>query len=139
VNAASVSSCEGGRTLRTAKGLGLWVGGAANLVGGSGEIVVGVLKLNIGTEQEPVGAGFAEGHSDAAGVHASSRADDPVKLHVSMAADHRRGAKSFEDGQEAVFGREGGKDFGVVARCGMAEKDVAKAGNLHAACWRPAL
>jgi hypothetical protein len=51
----------------------------------------------------------------------SSRADHPVKLHVGMAAD----AESYEDGQEAVIGREAGKGFGVVARCGVAEKRVA--------------
>jgi hypothetical protein len=49
------------RSVTCSRVLGLWVGGAANLVGGSGEIVVGVLKLNIGTEQEPVGAGSPEG------------------------------------------------------------------------------
>jgi hypothetical protein len=52
---------RGAQDIAYGKGLGLWVGGAANLVGGSGEIVVGVLKLNIGTEQEPVGAGSPEG------------------------------------------------------------------------------
>jgi hypothetical protein len=68
----------------------------------------------------------------------SSRADHPVKLHVGMAADDHGDAESFEDGQEAVIGREAGKGFGVVARCGVAEKHVAAARNLNMACGRPA-
>ena len=36
----------------------------ANLVSRSGDILVGVPKLNIGAEQEPIGAGFAERHAD---------------------------------------------------------------------------
>jgi hypothetical protein len=54
-----------------------------------------------------------------------SHADHPVKLHVGMAADDHGDAESFEDGQEAVIGREAGEGFGVVARCGVAEKHVA--------------
>ena len=54
-----------------------------------------------------------------------------------MAANDRRDAKSFEDWQEAVFGREAGKDLGVVAQCGVTEKHLAETGNLDAACWRP--
>src|SRR6266567_7689872 len=57
------------------KVFGLWVRGAANAVGGSGEIVAGVPELSIGAEQEPIGAGLAERHADAASVHDSSRAD----------------------------------------------------------------
>ena len=54
-----------------------------------------------------------------------------------MAADDHGDADFFEDGQEAVFGREAGKDVGVVTRSGVAEKHVAEAGNLDAAGWRP--
>lgn len=96
------------------------------------------VELNIGVEQQPIGAGFSEWHADAACVHDSSRADHPVKLHVGMAADDHGDAESFEDGQEAVIGREAGKGCGVVARCGVAEKHLAAARNLNMACGRPA-
>ena len=120
------------------KDLGLGVCGAANAVGGSSKIVASVPELNIGVEQQPIGAGFSERHADAACVHHSSRADHPVKLNVGMAADDQGDAESFEDRQEAVIGREAGNDFGVVARCRVAEKHIAEAGNLDMACWRPA-
>ena len=120
------------------KFLGLWVCSAANVIGGSVKIVASVPELNIGVEQQPIGAGFSERHADAACVHDSSRADHSVKLHVGMAADDHGDAESFEDGPEAVIGREAGKNLGVVARCGVAEKPVAEAGNLDMACWRPA-
>jgi hypothetical protein len=100
--------------------------------------VASVPELDIGVEQQPIGAGFSEWHADAACVHDSSRADHPVKLHVGMAADDHGDAESFEDGQEPVIGREAGKGFGVVARCGVAEKHVAAARNLNMACGRPA-
>jgi hypothetical protein len=120
------------------KVLGLWVCSAANALGGSGKIVASVPELNIGVEQQPIGAGFSEWHADAACVHDSSRADHPVKLHVGMAADDHGDAEFFEDGQEPVIGREAGKGFGIVARCGVAEKHVAAARNLNMACGRPA-
>ena len=120
------------------KVLGLWVCSAANAVGGSGKIVASVPELNIGVEQQPIGAGFSESHADAACVHDSSCANHPVKLHVGMAADDHGDAESLEDGQEEVIGRETGKDLGVVARCGVAEKHAAEAGNLQTARWRPA-
>ena len=110
------------------KVFGLWVCSAANAVGGSGKIVAGVPKVNIGVEQQPIGAGFSEWHADAACVHDSSRPDHPVKLHVGMAAHDHGDTESFEDGQKAVIGREAGKDLGVIARCGVAEKHVAEAG-----------
>jgi len=91
-----------------------------------------------GAEHRGRAAGFSEWHADAARVHDSSRADHPVKLNVGMAADDHGDAESFEDGQEAVTGSEASKDLGVVARCGVAEKDIAEAGNLDLACWRPA-
>ena len=115
----------------------LWVCSPANAVGGSGKIVASVAEVNIGVEQQPIGAGFSEWHADAACVHDSSRADHPVKLHVGMAADDHGDAESFEDGQEAVVGREAGKDLGVVARCGVAEKNIAEAWNLDMACRWP--
>jgi len=101
---------------------------------GLGQIVSSVPELNIGAEQQPIGAGFSERHADAACVHDSSHADHPVKLNVGMAADDHRDAESFEDGQEAVIGREVGKDLGIVARRGVAEKRVAEAANLDMAC-----
>jgi len=72
-------------------------------------------ELNIGIEQQPIGAGLSKRHADAASVHDSSCSDHPIKLHVGMAADDHGDAKSFEDGQEAVIRREASKDLGVVA------------------------
>jgi hypothetical protein len=51
-------------------------------------------------------------------------------MNCVYAEDDHQDAESFEDGQEAVFGREACKGFGVVARCGVAEKHVAAARNL---------
>jgi hypothetical protein len=65
--------------------------------------------------------------------------DTKVKLHVGMAADDQGDAESCEDGQEAVIGREAGKGFGVVARCGVAEKHVAAARNLNMGMWAASL
>src|SRR5437764_661354 len=81
------------------KVLGLGVCGATNAVGGSGKVVASVSELNIGVEQQPIGAGFSERHADAACVHDSSRADHPVKLNMGMAADDQRDAEPSEDGQ----------------------------------------
>jgi len=88
-----------------------------------------VPELNIGTEEEPIGARFTEWHSDTSGVHNSSCADHPIKLHVGVTADYGVTAQSLEERQKSVFWSEASEDVGVIARCSMAENHVSKAGN----------
>ena len=107
------------------KVLGLWVCSAANAVGGSGKIVASVPELNIGVEQQPIGAGFSKGHSDTASIDDSRAPDHSVKLHVRVAADNHRQPESFKDRQEAVLWRQAGEAFIVVARCGVAKHHLA--------------
>ena len=85
------------------KVFGLWICGAANAVGG-GKVVGSVPELNIGPQQQPIGARFSERHADAAGVHDSSRADHPVKLHVGMAADDQGDAEPSKIGRRRSSG-----------------------------------
>jgi hypothetical protein len=116
---------------------GLWVRGSANAVGGSCEIITGVTKLNVGAQQEPIGAGFPERHSDTAGVHDPSRADHPVELHVGVTANYCRYAESVENRHEAILWREAREDLVVVARRSMAEECASEAGHFDAACRWP--
>src|ERR1700736_2459008 len=44
---------------------GLWIGGPANALGSAQEIIMGVAKLNVGAEQEPVGSRLTKRHSHA--------------------------------------------------------------------------
>ena len=85
--------------------LGLRIICAADAFGGVGEVVGCVAELNIWAEQEPVGAGFAEGHSNAAGIYDAGVADAAIKLYVGVAADDYCGVEFFKERHEAVVWR----------------------------------
>jgi len=108
---------------------GLRVSGGSDAFGGVGEVVSGVAELNVGAKQEPMGAGLAEGHSDASGIYNSGVANPAVKLHVGVAADDDCGGESFEDWEKAVFGRQASEDVVFVLGRGVTEEDGAEVGD----------
>src|SRR5712691_2430731 len=48
------------------------------------QILGRVLKLDVRSEQQPIGTGFTERHAHTASVHNTRLADEPVELHVRM-------------------------------------------------------
>ena len=109
--------------------VGVRIIGGAHALGGFGEIVGGVAELNVGAQHQPVRAGFAERHSNAASIYNSGGADLAVKLHVGVSAHDCCGGESFEDWEKAVFGGQSSEDVVFVVRGGVAEQDGAEVGD----------
>jgi hypothetical protein len=54
-------------------------------------------QLDVGTEQEPIGAGLSERHPYTTGIHDASFSDPSIELHVGVAADDQGYAESLEE------------------------------------------
>lgn len=119
--------------------LGLNVIRSANARGGRVQIVIRVAKLDacIIAEEQPVGAGFAERHADAAGIHHARFANRAVELHVSVAADDEGRIRGRKNRREKLLGREARENLIFVARRGVTEEHVAKAGDFERQSFRP--
>ena len=117
--------------------LRLGIRGFANALGGLLEIVAGAAEMDVVIEEEPVGAGFAEGHADAAGVDDADFSDVAIKLHVRVAANDDGVVDSGEDGEELCFRCEFREDFVFIARRGVAEEDSTQIWNLQAESFGP--
>jgi len=84
-----------------------------------------------------MGAGFAERHTNAAGIYYAGGADLAVELHMSMAAHNCCGVESFEERRETVIGGEASEDVVLVLRGGVAKQDRAEAGDFKGYCFWP--
>ena len=129
--------CWGIEDVAGGKVFGLGIGSAANAVGGVGEVVGCVSKLNIWAEQQPIGTGSAEGHSDAAGIYDAGAFDFAVELHMGVAAHDCCGGESFEDWGKAVFGGQFSEDVVLVLRGGVAEEDGTESTDFKGSCFWP--
>ena len=76
---------------------------ASNALGRFLEIVRGTPQLNAGSEQEPIGTGFAKRHSHAASIHDSNLSNGSVELHVGVTANDHIHVESVKHRQEPVF------------------------------------
>ena len=104
---------------------GLRVICVSNMLSSFCEIIGRMSKLNFGPEQQPIGAGLAKRHSDAASVQNSSASDSSIELHVRMTADEGGDVESFKEREQALFGREAGEHFRVTSRGGVTKQDLA--------------
>ena len=91
----------------------------------------------LGSEQQPIGAGLAERHPDAAGIHHPNRPDHPIELHVRVPAHHDVGPGRLEKWGQALLGRQPREDGSVTLWRGMAEQHAPKGFGLDRQRCRP--
>ena len=129
--------CWGIEDIASGEVFGLGITGVSDAVSGLGQIVGGVAELNIWAEQYPMRAGFAERHSNAAGVYDSGVADFALKLHVGVSAHNCCGVESFEERQKAFVGGQASEYVVLVLRGGVAEQDGSEPGDFKGYCFWP--
>ena len=101
------------------------------------QVIVCVPQLNAGPEQKPVRSSFAKRHASAARVDDARSPDHAIELHMGMAADDDALFDAGKHRLKTIFRGAPEEDVGVVARCGMAEQNVAYTVHGKAKCGRP--
>ena len=86
------------------------------------QIVQSMAKLDAWSQQRPIGARLAEGHSHTTRIYNTRAADRAIELHVRVSADYEIGAAAIENGPETVLRSEARKTFVFVPRGRMAEE-----------------
>ena len=81
------------------------IGGGPNALSGRGKIVSRLAQLDIGSEQEPIGAWLSERRADTASVHDSRLADPPVELHVGMTTNDGVDVEGLDERSKKLRGR----------------------------------
>ena len=84
-----------------------------------------------------MGAGLAEGHSNASGIYDACLANLAVELHMSVTAHDYSGVEILEERQEAIVGSQASKDVVLVLRRGMAKQDGSEAADFQSYCFWP--